>query len=63
MTCGSPIAREINRPHRAAQYPGKCPDCGNEIEEGDPIYLVDGDWLDEECAQLLSDPSDPGEEG
>lgn len=33
----------------SAHYSTKCPGCGEQIEEGDPIGLVDGDWCCEEC--------------
>lgn len=32
-----------------ARYPGKCPGCGERIEEGDLIGKVDGDWCCEGC--------------
>ncbi|HVL39897.1 MAG TPA: hypothetical protein VM328_10955 [Fimbriimonadaceae bacterium] len=32
----------------AARYPGRC-NCGEPIEEGDLIGLVDGEWVCEEC--------------
>jgi hypothetical protein len=32
-----------------ARYSGKCPGCGERIEEGDPLGKVDGDWCCEVC--------------
>lgn len=28
-----------------AGYPSRCPECGDRIREGDPVGLVEGDWL------------------
>jgi hypothetical protein len=33
----------------SARYAGKCPSCGQQINEGDGIGLVDGDWSCEDC--------------
>ena len=35
----------------AAKYDGKCPGCGEPIEEGDRIGCVDGDWCCESCVE------------
>lgn len=32
-----------------AQWPKKCPGCGDEIDEGDLIGLVDSEWVCSEC--------------
>jgi hypothetical protein len=50
MTCGSQN-EDIDLPHAEAEWGGKCPGCGERIDVGDVIYLVDGDWVDESCAE------------
>lgn len=32
-----------------ARYDGQCPGCHHTITVGDPLGLVDGDWLCERC--------------
>lgn len=34
-----------------ARYDGKCPGCGEKIEEGDDIGLVDREWCCRECVE------------
>lgn len=34
-----------------ARYGGKCPGCGERIEEGDSIGVVDGEWVCESCVE------------
>lgn len=35
----------------AANYRKKCPGCGEQIEEGDQIGKVDGDWVCADCVE------------
>lgn len=32
-----------------AGYPSRCPECGDPISAGDPVGLVEGDWLCSGC--------------
>lgn len=32
-----------------ARFDGRCPGCTRTIHEGDPICLIDDEWLCEEC--------------
>jgi hypothetical protein len=32
-----------------ARYPKKCPGCGDQIDEGDDIGMVEGEWVCEDC--------------
>lgn len=32
-----------------AGYPSRCPECGISTREGDPVGLVEGDWLCNDC--------------
>ena len=43
----------------SARYSGKCPGCGDPIEEGDTIGRVDGDWCCEGCLQEHGEDDDP----
>lgn len=36
-----------------AQYGGKCPGCGEDICEGDPIGRVDGEWVCAGCVEEM----------
>lgn len=62
-TAGRPVSGRIVI---SAGYSGKCPGCGNPIEEGDAIGLVDGDWCCEDCVdengEALSFDYDEGDE-
>jgi formylmethanofuran dehydrogenase subunit E len=35
-----------------ATFPSKCPDCGEEIREGEEVGLVDDEWV---CAACVAD--------
>ena len=41
-----------------ARYGSKCPGCGERIEEGDDIGLVDGDWCCSECVDECGEDDD-----
>jgi hypothetical protein len=49
---------------KRAFYSGKCPGCGGDIEEGESIGKVDGDWCCADCVdehgEDAPDPN-PGE--
>lgn len=38
-----------------AHYPGKCPGCGEWIEEGDSLTIIDGDWVCNNCVEEAGD--------
>ena len=38
-----------------AEFPKKCPGCGEYIEEGDVIGVVDGEWVCEACLEEAGD--------
>lgn len=44
------VERKTTLPTTKAIYTGGCPGCGSPIFEGQRIYLVDGQWVDEACA-------------
>lgn len=39
----------MGTPRTFATYGGKCPGCGEQIVEGDPIFLVEEEWVCESC--------------
>lgn len=41
----------------SAQFSSKCPGCGGDIEEGERIGLVDGDWCCELCVEEYGEDS------
>lgn len=38
-------------PQTQAKFESDCIGCGNEIGQGDYIYLIDGEWVCEDCKQ------------
>jgi hypothetical protein len=40
-------------PVTTAMFDSECACCYGPIEEGDPIYLIDGEWCCEPCEELL----------
>lgn len=33
----------------SARFPGRCGECGEQIEEGDDIRMIDGDAIHDDC--------------
>ena len=46
----------------SAAFSSKCPDCGEEIHEGDLIGLVDDAWVCAACVDLADGEDDEREE-
>lgn len=45
------LPRKALYPTSEAQYDGKCPGCGGDIERGDRIAKVEGDWVCDVCLE------------
>jgi formylmethanofuran dehydrogenase subunit E len=41
----------VTRPTTTASFGAKCPGCGEWIEEGDDIFLVEGEWVCVSCSE------------
>lgn len=50
-TAGQPRQQpDPSLPTMTAAFESACMGCGSWIHEGDPIWRVDGVWVDKECA-------------
>jgi hypothetical protein len=46
-----------------ARYEGRCPGCGEPIEEGDQIGMVDEEWCCERCVEDAGEDANPHDGG